>query len=347
MADMEKLRMDWRFWKNKKVLVTGFEGFLGSHLTHALIVSGAHVIGLDKKVGRRQTILTQDDYRRMRVVKGRVENDKLLKDLLARHRIDVVFHLAAEALVGECHSHPCRTFSSNIKGTWNVLEACRHAKKVSAVVVASSDKAYGEHKKLPYREEAPLIGRHPYDVSKSCADLLTHAYFHSYGLPVAITRCGNIYGPGDFNFSRLIPDTIRCGLSGRTLQIRSNGMSIRDYIFVDDIVQGYLLLAQNICRMKLSGRAFNFSNEEPVRTRDMVKAIFRSLGCKPRYRILNTAKFEIERQYLDSRKARKQLRWRPAHSLQAGLRKTVAWYVRCMASDGESRRRKITGSRAT
>ena len=215
--------MNKHFWRGRSVLITGFEGFLGSNLTKAIVYGGAKVAGLDIKVGRKETILTAADYRRMTVIKGSVTNYSLLENILTRKKINVVFHLAAEAIVGRCHSNPRRAFSVNIKGTWNILEACRNSKAVRSIVIASSDKAYGSHKKLPYTEKTPLIGNHPYDVSKSCADLIAYAYFHSYGLPVAVTRCGNIYGQGDFNFSRIIPDAIRCIGKNRTLLIRSDG----------------------------------------------------------------------------------------------------------------------------
>jgi CDP-glucose 4,6-dehydratase len=224
------------FWENKTVLITGFEGFLGSNLTKALLRCGVKVVGLDIKTGRKGTILTAEDYRKITVIKGSVINYRLLEDVLTRKKINVVFHLAAEAIVGRCHSNPLRTFSANIKGTWNLLEACRNSKMIKSIIVASSDKAYGSHKKLPYTEEAPLIGNHPYDVSKSCADLIAYTYFHTYGLPAAVTRCGNIYGPGDFNFSRIIPDALQCIKNNKTLLIRSDGKFVRDYVYVDEIL---------------------------------------------------------------------------------------------------------------
>lgn len=321
--------MNKRFWKDTTVLVTGYEGFLGSHLVKALISCGAKVIGLDKKVGRKETILSKDDYSRMTVIKGKVENYRLLKGLLFKYHIEIVFHLAAEAIVGKCQDNPRRTFLSNIKGTWNILEVCRHSKKISAVIIASSDKAYGEHKKLPYKESAELKGRHPYDASKSCADLLAHAYFHSYDLPVVITRCGNIFGPGDFNFSRVIPDALRCVRHKKTFFVRSDGHFVRDYVFVDDIVEGYMLLAENLKKLGLAGEAFNFSANRPLSVLELLDKInqkcFKHSGLK--YVILNKAKFEIKRQYLSSEKVRRRLGWRPLYSLDAGLRQTVEWYL--------------------
>lgn len=314
------------FWKNKNVLITGYEGFLGSNLTRQLILKGAKVVCLDIKVGRKYTILTKADYKKMTVIKGSVVDLGLLKGIISRYGIEIVFHLAAEALVGKCLEYPVKAFSSNIRGTWNVLEACRNERNIKAVIVASSDKAYGDQIKLPYSEKTPLAGRNPYDVSKSCTDLLSYAYFHTYGLPVAVTRCGNIYGPGDFNFSRIVPDTIRSAQKNKPIIIRSDGRFIRDYIYVDDVVSGYITLAQNLSKLKLAGEAFNFSNERPVSVLDLVKNIYLLSGKKPNYRILNKVKYEIRNQYLSARKARAILKWEPRYSLEEGLLRTIRWF---------------------
>jgi len=316
-----------RFWKNKRVLVTGFEGFLGSNLTKTLIKYGALVTGLDIKVNRKQTIFIPSEYKKIKVIKGDVADFRLVKDIITRKKIDVVFHLAAEAIVEKGYGSPLKAFKSNIFGTWSILEACRQtAGSLEAIIVASSDKAYGENKKLPYKEDFPLNGRHPYDVSKSCADLIALTYAHSYNLPVAITRCGNIYGPGDFNFSRLIPDAIRCAINGKTLLMRSDGSFTRDYIYVDDIVVGYLLLAEKLAKLGLQGEAFNFSDENPQTVKTLVKKICKLTGKKENYRILNKAKFEIPHQYLSSSKARKILNWKPDVGLISGLKQTIFWY---------------------
>lgn len=310
----------------KRVLVTGYEGFLGSHLTKTLLKQGAGVIGLDIKTHRKETILAKEDLRLVKVIKGSVENYKLVERIIKKNRIEVIFHLAATSLVGKAYRQPMEAFSTNIRGTWDILEACRNTHSVRALIIASSDKAYGSHKKLPYREDAPLIGNHPYDVSKSCADLITYAYFHTYGLPVAITRCGNIYGPGDFNFSRIVPDAIRCALTGKTLLIRSDGKFTRDYIFIEDIVNGYLALAQKLQELKLGGEAFNFSDENPISVIELVKRVYKLAGKKENYKILNQASFEIRHQYLSSAKARRVLKWRPKVSLDEGLKTTIEWY---------------------
>jgi CDP-glucose 4,6-dehydratase len=317
------------FWRNKIVLVSGFEGFLGSNLTKSLLDKGAKVIGLDIKTSRKETIFRAGDYRKIVVYKGSVANRKFLKFIFNKHRIEVAFHLAAEAIVCRSHSDPLNAFESNIAGTWEVLEVTRLYSNVRAIVVASSDKAYGEHKKLPYREDASLIANHPYDVSKSCADLIANTYAHTYGLPVAITRCGNIYGPGDFNFSRLIPEAMRCLFYNRTLKIRSDGKFVRDYVYVDDVVSGYMKIAESLFLGKNSGEAFNLSDESPFTVMGVLKKIsgLEVSGKKLRYEIMNTAKYEIKEQYLSSIKARRMLGWKPEHSIAEGLKKTAAWYM--------------------
>jgi CDP-glucose 4,6-dehydratase len=282
---------------------------------------------LDILVNRRSTLLSKEDHKKIKVQKGSVADLKLVNKIVRQNRIEFIFHLAAEALVGNCLVNPLKAFSSNIEGTWNVLEAVRTSKSVQAVVIASSDKAYGSHEKLPYDEGFCLQGDHPYDVSKSCTDLLAHTYFNTYKTPVSITRCGNIYGPGDFNFSRIVPDTIRCALSNKTLAIRSDGKFTRDYVFVDDIVNGYMLLAEKLFKnSKFAGEAFNFSYEQPLSVLELVKKIYVLSGKKPSYKILNRAKYEIKDQYLNSSKARRVLGFRPKFAIDQGLKTTIDWY---------------------
>jgi CDP-glucose 4,6-dehydratase len=323
---VESVVMARSFWKGKRVLITGYEGFLGSWLTKFLLKEGAIIVGIDIRTRRAQTVLTKGELDAMTIVNGSVENYKLLGRICSSHSIEFVFHLAAKALVGECYLDPMKAFSVNIKGTWNVLEACRQNKGIAGCVIASSDKAYGAHAKLPYREDCALQGDHPYDVSKSCADLLSDTYFHTYQIPVCITRCGNLYGPGDFNFSRLVPDAIRCGLTGKQLSIRSDGKFIRDYVYVKDIALAYMLLAQNLRKKGVCGEAFNFSDEKPLSVVGMVKAIYRLLGGAPDYLIQNKANFEIREQFLCSRKARRILGWKPHYTLRRGLQETIQWY---------------------
>ena len=323
-----EMNMNKRFWNSKKVLITGFEGFLGSNLTMKLISLGAKPVGLDIKVNRKETIFSYSDYKKIKVVKGSVTDYKLVKDIIFKNNIDIIFHLAAEAIVDKSHASPKKSFEANICGTWNILDAARISGKVESVIVASSDKAYGPHKKLPYKEDYPLLGCHPYDVSKSCADLLAYTYFHTYNLPVAITRCGNIYGPGDFNFSRLIPDAMRCLYFNKKLSIRSDGKFVRDYVYVDDIVDGYIKISEVFKKYDLSGEAFNLSDENPITVLKLIDKI-NKLGIKENklsYRILNKAKYEIKKQYLSSRKARRILGWKPSNSLEEGLKKTLNWY---------------------
>jgi CDP-glucose 4,6-dehydratase len=323
---VEGVVMARSFWKGKRVLITGYEGFLGSWLTKFLLQEGAVVVGLDIRTRRAQTVLTPAELAAMTVVKGSVENYPLIARLCVRHSIGFVFHLAAKALVGECLLDPVKAFSVNIKGTWNILEACRQHNGIAGCIIASSDKAYGAHDKLPYREDFALQGDHPYDASKSCADLLSDTYFHTYNVPVCVTRCGNLYGPGDFNFSRIVPDAVRCGLAGKKLSIRSDGKFIRDYVYVKDIALAYMLLAEKMLKKKVTGEAFNFSDEKPLSVIDMVKAVYRGLGRKPDYVILNQARFEIREQFLCSRKARRMLGWKPRYTLERGLRETIDWY---------------------
>lgn len=318
--------MNKNFWRGKKVFITGHEGFLGSNMTKTLFECGAIVTGIDPNTRRKHTIFSKQDYKKFKTIQGSVADYCLILKILKDSKIQHVFHLGAEAIVGVCNKYPLKCFHANVEGTWKLLEACRQYGKVKTIVIASSDKAYGSHKVLPYKEDASLIGDHPYDVSKSCADLIAHTYYHTYKLPVAITRCGNIYGPGDFNFSRIVPDAIRCAVKGETLLIRSDGKFTRDYVYVDDIVNGYAMLAEKLQKKRLSGESFNFSYENPVNVLDIIKMIFNALGRKADYRILNQAVYEIRHQYLASGKARKFLGWKPEYNLEEGVRKTVDWY---------------------
>jgi CDP-glucose 4,6-dehydratase len=290
-----------------------------------LLDYGAKVVGLDIKTHRKETILKSCPGR-LKIVKGSVEDYPLLLKVLKGQKIEFVFHLAAAALVGESLLEPLTAFSTNIKGTWCLLEACRQNKKVKGIVVASSDKAYGAKNVLPYRESASLNGDHPYDASKSCADILAYTYYNTYRLPVCVTRCGNIYGPGDFNFSRIIPEAVRSVIANRPLNIRSDGKFTRDYVYVKDIVSGYLALARNMGKSGLSGEAFNFSDESPITVISLVNKIFKIMGSDPGYKILNCARYEIKHQYLCAAKARKVLGWKPRFSLEEGLEETIAWY---------------------
>lgn len=323
---MSEMRINKPYWKGRNVLVTGHEGFLGSWLTRTLLDCHARVVGIDKIMNRPVSVLK--GYRdKLTAVKGDVSNLKLIKDVIGRYKPRTIFHLAAEAIVENANKNPVKAFKSNIEGTWNILEASRGVNSIEAVVAASSDKAYGSHCRLPYKETASLNGAHPYDVSKSCADLLCYSYYNTYKVPVAVTRCGNIYGPGDFNFSRIVPDAIRSVLNKRQLVIRSDGKFTRDYIYVEDIVWAYLGLAQKLNKFKLAGEAFNFSDERPISVLRLFEIISRLEGVKKiNPRILNQAKFEIKHQYLCAKKAREILGWQAKVNLEEGLRKTIEWY---------------------
>ncbi len=324
------------YWRNRRVLVTGHEGFLGSWLTKALLSYGAKIVGVDKVKNRPISIL--NGLRKdIACVEGNITSLKLVKNIIEEYEPQCIFHLAAEAIVVEANKNPVRTFKSNIEGSWNILEASRDKKFIETIVVASSDKAYGESDKLPYKEDAPLSGNHPYDVSKSCADLLAHTYFRTYNSPVCVTRCGNIFGPGDLHFSRIVPDTIRSALQNKTFLIRSDGTFTRDYIYVEDIVKGYILLAEKLQESRLYGQAFNFGNEKPISVLELVRIIYKLAGRQPEYEILNEAKHEIGDQYLSAKKAKKTLGWEPKYTLQESLRITIDWYQEFLSDDNASR----------
>jgi CDP-glucose 4,6-dehydratase len=317
--------MNKDFWKGKRVLITGYEGFLGSNLTKVLIDCGAYIAGVD--IIKNKPLSVLDGFRKDIVcIKGNINNLKFVKNIINKYKPQVIFHLAAEAIVGECNKNPVKAFKSNIEGTWNILEALRAKKFVEAIVVASSDKAYGSHKTLPYKEGAALKGNHPYDVSKSCADLICYTYWNTYRAPVCVTRCGNIYGPGDLNYSRVVPDAIRCSLKNMQFKIRSDGKFTRDYVYVEDIVNGYITLAEKMKKLKLCGEAFNFSDENPITVMELVKKIYRLENKNPDYKVLNKARYEIKHQYLCSRKARRILGWGPKYTLEKGLKKSIDWY---------------------
>lgn len=313
------------YWKNKKVLVTGHEGFLGSWLVKILLECGSCVLGVDK-VKNRPIIVLNGIRDKISSVRADVAQLNSMRKIFSTYRPDIIFHLAAEAIVGKAKDNARSTFKSNIEGTWNILEAALECGGVQSIVIASSDKAYGSHLKLPYTEEYSLMGRNPYDVSKSCADLIAHSYWHTYRLPVAVTRCGNIYGPGEYNFSRIVPDTIRSILAKKTLLIRSDGTFTRDYVHVRDIVDGYMLLAEKMQSLKLGGEAFNFSCEKPMSVIEVIEMISRLSDQPLKYKILNCVKYEIRHQFLSSKKARKVLGWKPQYSIREGLLDTYRWY---------------------
>jgi CDP-glucose 4,6-dehydratase len=263
----------------------------------------------------------------VKVVRGDIRDQSLVERLLSEYEVDTVLHLAAQTIVPIANRNPTTTFETNIAGTWALLEACRKSPVVKQIVLASSDKAYGAHESLPYDEDSPLQGRYPYDVSKSCADLIGQSYAATYKLPLAITRCGNFYGPGDLNWNRIIPGTIRSALRGQRPIIRSDGGFVRDYFYVEDGAAAYLLLAERLAENpSLSGRAFNFSNELQVTVLELVRKILSIMGSTLAPEILNQASNEIRMQYLCAERARRELGWQSLFSLEEGLRRTISWY---------------------
>lgn len=314
-------------WLNKNVFVTGCTGLLGSWLSEELLDQGANVIALVRDHVPHSRISREGLSERITAVSGSMEDQYVVERALNEYEIDTVFHLGAQTIVPVANNNPLSTFESNIKGTWVLLEACRRNRQVKKIIVASSDKAYGDQEHLPYTEDMPLRGRNPYDVSKSCADLIAQMYFHSYGLPVCVTRCGNLFGGGDLNFNRIVPGTIRSVLFGEQPVIRSDGSFVRDYFYVRDAARAYILLAEQMDEPGLWGHAFNFGNDEPITVLEIVKEILLAMGSTgldPL--VLNQANSEIRKQYLSSEKARTMLHWSPSFSLQKGLRETVDWY---------------------
>lgn len=316
------------FWRDRPVFVTGGSGLLGGWLVRALADAGADVVCLVRDWVPQSELLGDALVRRARIVRGDVRDQQVLERSLGEYEIDTVFHLAAQTIVGVAQRNPVSTFESNIQGTWALLEACRRSPLVKSVVVASSDKAYGDQATLPYDEETPLQGEHPYDVSKSCADLIARTYAVSYGLPVAITRCGNFYGGGDLNWNRLVPGTIRSVLRGDRPVIRSDGTLIRDYFYVEDGVAANMRLAEALRqRPELAGEAFNFSNEIQVSVLALTTQILQRMGSALVPDVRDEAKHEILHQYLSAAKARRLLDWSPGFTLPEGLDRTVAWYT--------------------
>ena len=315
------------FWRDRSVLLTGATGLLGGWLAKHLLDGGAQVTAIVRDWVPQSEVVRTGALQHMNVVRGDVADQELLERVLGEYEVQNVFHLAAQTVVGIANSNPVSTFESNIRGTWSLLEACRRSPRVKAIVIASSDKAYGSQPKLPYAEDMPLQGRHPYDVSKSCADLIAQSYAHTFSLPVAITRCGNFYGGGDLNWNRIVPGTIRSALRKERPIIRSDGNYIRDYLYVEDGSQAYMLLGERLSQDgDLRGSAFNFSTETPVTVLDLVKRILKAMGSSLEPDIRNEASFEIREQFLSAQRARQQLQWIPQFTLEEGLQRTIAWY---------------------
>jgi len=308
--------------------VTGATGLVGSWLVRRLVDEAAFVVALIRDWDPHSELIRSGTVHRCSVISGRLEDDGTVERAIAEHEIDTVFHLGAQTIVGTALRSPVATFDANIRGTYLLLDACRsHRDLVKRVCVASSDKAYGESEVLPYVEDMPLNGRHPYDVSKSCTDLLALAYAETYGLPVAIARCGNIYGGGDLNWSRIVPGTIRSVLEGKPPVLRSDGTLVRDYLFVEDVVDAYLCLADGADREGVRGEGFNFSPGQRMNVLQITQALLSTLGRQDLQPvILNNARAEIHDQVLDSTKAKERLLWSSRFPLAEGLRRTATWY---------------------
>jgi CDP-glucose 4,6-dehydratase len=314
---VENLGVNETFWRERPVLVTGAAGLVGGWLTRSLLDCRADVVCLIRDWVPQSEVVRAGMIDRVKVVRGDVRERDLLERVLGEYEINTVFHLAAQAVVAVANRNAISTFESNIQGTWNLLEACRRSPEVKAVVVASSDKAYGSQQTLPYSEDTPLQGEHPYDVSKSCADLIAQSYGITYKLPVVITRCGNFYGGGDLNWNRIVPGTVRSVIRGEAPVIRSDGHYIRDYFYVEDGAAAYMLLARHLV---------SCPDEQQISVLELVNRILRQMGCSLKPDVRNEASNEIRHQYLSAERARRMLNWAPAFTLDEGLKKTISWY---------------------
>lgn len=314
------------FWKDKNVFITGVNGLLGSWLTKHLFENGARVVGLLRDEVANSNLQRLGLERKITLARGGLEDYFLLRRIINEYEIEAVFHLAAQTIVTVANQDPLSTFESNIKGTWQLLEACRHGKSVKQIIVSSSDKAYGKKDKLPYKEDDPLRGLHPYDVSKSCADLISQTYYKTYNLPVCVTRCANLYGGGDLNFSRIVPGTIRSAIYNEPPIIRSDGTYLRDYFYVEDAVGAFLALAEKMQDKRILGEAFNFSSGIHLPVVEVVNRILKLMGKRLKPKILNETRHEIKDQYLSVEKAKKLLGWQSKYDLDTGLKYTIKWY---------------------
>jgi len=317
-----------KFWLDRPTLVTGATGLIGGWLVRRLVSAGADVVCLARDWVPQSEFVRARLIEQVKVVRGDVRDQAQLERTLGEYEVDTVIHLAAQTIVGIANRNPISTFETNIAGTWALLEACRRSPSVKQIVIASSDKAYGDHETLPYSEDAPLQGRHPYDVSKSCADLIAQSYATTYKTPVAVTRCGNFYGGGDLNWNRIVPGTIRSVLRGQRPVIRSDGQFVRDYFYAEDGAAVNMVLAEALARdPDLRGEAFNFSNEIQVTVLELVERLLALMNSDLRPDVRNEATNEIRHQYLSAEKARRRLAWQPHFTLDEGLRRTIDWYT--------------------
>lgn len=320
---------DAEFWRGMSVLVTGAGGFIGSWLTRALVELGANVIALVREVNPMSLFKRWQLGERSTVVIGDIRDGDLLQRIISAYDVSVCFHLAAHSLVGAAMRAPSVAFDVNVRGTWTLLEACRLVGKVNSIVVASSDKAYGEQPSLPYTEDMPLRPAFPYETSKACSDLIAQCFAASYGMPVVILRCSNVYGGGDLNFSRIIPGTIKSALHGERPIIRSDGTPLRDYVYIEDVVSAYIAAAMRACDGGLFGEAFNIGTGKPVTVLELTTLILKLCGrsdIEPIIEGHGKPLKEIQRQYVSVEKAERLLGWHPRHELEEGLLKTIDWY---------------------
>ncbi len=335
---------DLTFWKDRPVLVTGASGLLGGWLVRRLLNAGARLVCLVRDRTPNPEVVPPDLLRQANLVHGDIRDQVLLEQALNKNQIDTVFHVAAQAIVGVANRTPVPTFETNVQGTWCLLEACRRNPAIRQVIVTSSDKAYGEHPTMPYREDMALAGLHPYEVSKACADRIATSYGKSFGLPVSVTRCGNFFGGGDMNWNRIVPGTIKSIYQAKRPIIRSDGQFIRDYLYADDAAAAHMHLARALAEDRsLAGEAFNFSHEVRMTVVDLVEKITQLMGSSIIPHILNEASQEIRTQYLSVAKARERLGWKPPHSMEEGLSETVNWYCSYLSSAGGQEPGKVFG----
>lgn len=314
------------FWQDRAVLVTGGSGLCGSWLVARLIELGANVVTLVRDWPPGSELVRSGNADAATLVHGDVRDQAHLERICGNYEVEVAFHLAAQTIVPVANRNPVETYDTNVRGTWSLLEACRRSPKIRAIVVASSDKAYGPQEELPYREGTPLEPVEPYDVSKACADLISRQYANTFDLPVAVTRSGNFFGGGDLNWSRVVPGTIRSLLRGAAPVVRSDGTPVRDYLYVEDVAEAYLLLAEAVAAGTLIGESLNISYEEPLSVLQMVERITRAFGADVEPVIENSATHEIQDQFLDATLLRTSLSWEPRYSLEVGLERTIEWY---------------------
>lgn len=324
---MDNIDFNADFWRDRKVFVTGATGLVGAWLVKRLLQAEADVVCLVRDWTPQSELVRNADIDRVTVLRGDICDQTCLERALGEFEIETVIHLAAQTIVGIANRNPGSTFEANVGGTWKLLEACRRSPKVQQIVMASSDKAYGDAEVLPYTEETPLQGLHPYDVSKSCGDLISQTYANTYNLPVCITRCGNFYGGGDLNWNRIIPGTIRSVLRNQAPVIRSDGSFVRDYFYVEDGAAAYMHLAEQMAeKPEIAGEAFNLSTEIQVSVLELVQRVLKAMNSSLEPEVLGEASNEIKHQYLDATKAKEKLQWQPLFSLDEGLTRTIEWY---------------------